>query len=114
VRSVVSLSERGVDVLEDNVVPIVSVVIPCLNEIGAVAGVVRRTLRGIAETSLPGEVIIVDNGSTDGTAAEALRAGARVVVENVPGYGSALRRGFAEARGKYIIMADGDDTYPTE
>jgi hypothetical protein len=110
----ISISQPGSEILEDSADPVVSVVIPCLNEVGAIGGVVRRTLEGFAKLSLPGEIIIVDNGSTDGTAAEASRAGARVVVENRPGYGSALRRGFAEARGRYIIMADGDDTYPTE
>src|SRR5205823_4182571 len=94
--------------------PVVSVVIPCLNEIGAIAGVVRRTLVGLEQLALPGEVIVVDNGSTDGSAAAAMRAGARVVAEHRPGYGNALRRGFAEARGQYIIMADGDDTYPID
>jgi hypothetical protein len=111
---VVALSQLGNEVLENGTDPIVSVVIPCLNEVGAIARVVRRTLAGFVELSLPGEVIIVDNGSTDGSAAEAARAGARVVIENRPGYGSALKRGFAEARGRYIIMADGDDTYPTD
>jgi hypothetical protein len=94
--------------------PAVSIVIPCLNEAGAIAAVVRRALAGLDELGLDGEVIVVDNGSTDGTAVEAGRAGARVVFESRPGYGSALRRGFSEARGDYIVMADGDDTYPID
>ena len=58
-----------------------------------------------------GEVIVVDNGSTDRSRDEALAAGARVVDESQRGYGAAHRRGFAEARGAVIVMADADDTY---
>lgn len=90
----------------------VSVVIPCLNEGGAIGGVVRQALVGLAELGVAGEVLVIDNGSTDASASEARDAGARVVVEPVRGYGNAYKRGFAEARGRYIVMADGDGTYP--
>jgi hypothetical protein len=92
----------------------VSVVIPCLNEEHAIGGVVRQALAGIAALGVPGEVLVVDNASTDRTAEEAEGAGARVVVEPLRGYGNAYKRGFAEARGRYLVMADGDGTYPVD
>lgn len=92
----------------------VSVVLPCLNERDAIGAVVARALAGIRSTGRTGEVVVVDNGSLDDTAAVAARAGARVVLEQARGYGNAVRRGFAEARGRYIVMADGDGTYPVE
>lgn len=92
----------------------VSLVIPCFNEEGAIARVVQKGLAGLQKLGVSGEVLVVDNGSTDGSASEARRAGARVVFEARSGYGSALMRGFNEARGRYLVMADGDDTYPVE
>jgi glycosyltransferase involved in cell wall biosynthesis len=89
----------------------ISVVIPCLNEERAIAQVVAWGWEGIAGTRRPGEVIVVDNGSTDNSAQLAREAGARVVYESRPGYGSAYLRGLAEARGRYVFMADGDGTY---
>ena len=94
--------------------PSVSVVIPCLNEAPAIRRVVERALAGLAGSGLSGEIVVVDNGSTDTTAAIAEAAGARVVCEPRQGYGNALRRGFAEARGTYVVMADGDETYPID
>jgi glycosyltransferase involved in cell wall biosynthesis len=95
----------------DSVVRI-SVVLPCLNEEGAVGGVIDDAWRGIESTGLPGEVLVVDNGSTDRSAAIAREHGARVVQEPERGYGSAYLRGLAEARGDLIVMADADGTYP--
>ena len=89
----------------------ISVVIPCLNEERSIAEVVTWGWEGIAGTGRPGEVIVVDNGSTDRSAELAREAGARVVHEPRPGYGSAYLRGLAEARGRYVFMADGDGTY---
>ena len=89
----------------------VSVVLPCLNEAATVAACVAKARRWFDSAGLRGEVIVVDNGSTDGSRAEAERAGARVVDEPHPGYGAAHLRGFAEARGEIIVMADADDTY---
>lgn len=89
----------------------VSVVMPCLNEAEGVGLCVEKALRGIAALGVSGEVVVVDNGSTDGSPEIAERAGARVVHESRRGYGSAYLRGFAEARGKYLVMGDADDTY---
>jgi glycosyltransferase involved in cell wall biosynthesis len=90
---------------------VVSVVIPCLNEVESVGECVRQALAGIEASGQEGEVLVVDNGSTDGSAEAARRAGARVVEESTRGYGSAYRAGFAAARGRYVVMADADLTY---
>ncbi|OGS03036.1 MAG: hypothetical protein A2339_07475 [Elusimicrobia bacterium RIFOXYB12_FULL_50_12] len=89
----------------------VSVVIPCLNEEKTIASCVDKAMKSFAEGGLRGEVIVVDNGSTDQSKAIAAARGAKVIDETRKGYGSALRRGIDEAQGSYIIMADGDDTY---
>ncbi len=88
-----------------------SVVIPCLNEAENVEHCVSAALDAIADTKLVGEVIVADNGSVDGSAELAARAGAIVVHEPVRGYGNAYRAGFAAASGDYIVMADADLTY---
>jgi glycosyltransferase involved in cell wall biosynthesis len=88
-----------------------SVVIPCLNEAEAIALVVEKARRTMAAEGIVGEVIVADNGSDDGSAELAAAAGARVVHEPRKGYGSAYLAGFAAARGHYIMMGDGDDTY---
>jgi glycosyltransferase involved in cell wall biosynthesis len=92
----------------------ISVVLPCLNEERAVGAVVDAAWRGIESTGEEGEVILVDNGSTDRSAEIAAEHGARVVYEPRPGYGSAYLRGLAEAQGEVIVMADADGTYPLE
>lgn len=89
----------------------VSIVMPCLNEEESVEASVRKAWEGLARLGLRGEVIVVDNGSTDRSAELAAAAGARVVREPDRGYGRAHLRGFAEARGRYIVMGDCDNTY---
>ncbi len=91
--------------------PRVSVVIPCLNEAESIERCVRAALGVFEEHGIDGELLVVDNGSTDGSAMLAARAGARVVREPRRGYGSAYRAGFAAARGEYIVMLDADLTY---
>ena len=88
----------------------VSVVIPCLNEAANIEACVAAALRALELAGIPGEVIVADNGSEDGSAELAEAAGARVIHEPVRGYGSAYMAGFADARGEYIVMADADLT----
>jgi hypothetical protein len=90
---------------------LVSVVIPCLNEAENVERCVAAARAVLDREGLPGEVIVSDNGSEDGSAELAAGAGARVVHERRRGYGSAYLAGFAAARGRYIVMADADLTY---
>jgi glycosyltransferase involved in cell wall biosynthesis len=89
----------------------VSIVIPCLDEAETIAECVARARAVLAESGLAGEVIVVDNGSTDGSGELARAAGARVVEEPRRGYGSAYLAGLAVARGDYIVMLDADLTY---
>ena len=89
----------------------VSVVLPCLNEEETVAACVKKALGWFEREGIDGEVVVVDNGSTDRSREEALRAGARVIEESRRGYGAAHLRGFADSRGEIIVMADADDTY---
>jgi Glycosyl transferase family 2 len=94
--------------------PQISVVIPCLDEEEAVGRVVEQALEGIRRSGRSGEVIVVDNASTDRSAEVAAAHGARVVSERRRGYGSAYLTGLAEARGDYIVMGDADETYPLQ
>lgn len=91
--------------------PLVSVVIPCLNEEQNIEQCVRDAQAALAAGGFNGEVIVVDNASEDRSAEVAEAAGARVVPERRRGYGSAYLAGFAAARGEYIVMADADLTY---
>ena len=100
------LAESG-----DAVDPLVSVVIPCLNEAGTLRRCIEKAWAGLAVAEVSGEVVVADNGSTDDSRAIALDAGARVVHVPVRGYGSALKAGIQAARGQYVVMGDADDTY---
>jgi glycosyltransferase involved in cell wall biosynthesis len=91
--------------------PEVSVVIPCLNEADTLPSCIEKALRALNEHAIAGEVIVADNGSTDGSQALATKMGARLINVEAPGYGSALIGGIAAARGKFILMGDGDDSY---
>jgi glycosyltransferase involved in cell wall biosynthesis len=91
--------------------PLVSVVIPCLNEAASIEKCVALAREVLDRNDIAGEVVVADNGSSDGSADIAAKAGARVVHESRRGYGSAYLAGFRAARGKYIVMADADLTY---
>lgn len=88
-----------------------TIVMPCLNESETLGTCVRKARAAIAEAAIAGEVLVADNGSTDGSIEIAEAAGARVVHVRDRGYGSALRGGIAAARGDYVLMADSDDSY---
>ena len=91
--------------------PFISIVMPCLDEEQTVEVCVRKAQGWLSSSGLAGEVIVVDNGSTDRSAEIAAAAGARIVREPRRGYGAALRCGFAAARGDWIVMGDCDNTY---
>ena len=97
--------EDGGDSLE------LSVVMPCLNEAATIGRCVEKALRTIREEGIRGEVIVADNGSTDGSVALAVAQGARIVHVAEPGYGNALRGGISAARGRYVLMGDADESY---
>ena len=84
---------------------------PCLNEAETVGACVRKARDAMAALGVPGEVVIADNGSTDGSRLLAESAGALVIPVPVKGYGSALQAGCLAARGRYLIMGDSDDSY---
>ena len=88
-----------------------TVVMPCLNEAETVATCVRKAVGFLREHDISGEVVIADNGSTDGSQQLATDAGARVVPVPEKGYGNALMGGIVAARGRFIIMGDADDSY---
>ncbi len=88
-----------------------TVVMPCLNEAETVATCVRKAVECMKRHGIDGEVVIADNGSTDGSQQLARDAGARVVHVDEKGYGNALMGGIRAARGRYVIMGDADDSY---
>ena len=89
----------------------VSIVMPCLNEAETLAACIRKAQAAIIEHQLSAEIVIADNGSTDGSATIARRLGARVVAVREKGYGSAVSGGVRAARGKYIVLADTDGSH---
>jgi glycosyltransferase involved in cell wall biosynthesis len=89
----------------------ISVVMPCLNEARTVGVCVDKAFWALQELGTRGEVVVADNGSTDGSQAIAREHGARVIDVQRRGYGHALRAGIQAARGRYIIMGDADDSY---
>jgi hypothetical protein len=89
----------------------VTVLMPCLNEAETVATCVRKAAGFLREHGIDGEIVVADNGSTDGSQRLAEEAGARVVAVSAKGYGNALMGGIVAAQGRYIIMGDADDSY---
>ncbi len=97
--------------VEGRQTPLVSVVIPCLNEAENIESCVAAALQALGRMGVQGEVVVADNDSEDDSVRLAEQAGARVVVERRRGYGSAYLAGFAASNGRYIVMADADLTY---
>jgi len=88
-----------------------TILMPCLNEAETLADCVRKAKDYLARSGIEGEVLVADNGSSDGSPAIAQAHGARVVAVAAPGYGSALKGGIDSAQGRYIIMGDADGSY---
>ena len=91
--------------------PEVSIVMPCLNEEDTLGTCIEKAQRSLREGGIAGEIIVADNGSTDGSPNIATQMGVRVVHVSAKGYGNALMGGIAAARGQFIIMGDADDSY---
>lgn len=106
-----SLGITAAPILIDRSEVELSVVMPCLNEADTLAVCIEKAQRAMREAQIAGEVVIADNGSTDGSPEIARKLGARVVPVTAKGYGNALMGGIAAARGKYVIMGDADDSY---
>lgn len=100
--------------LENTYHPGVSVIFPCLNERETIERAVTQAIRALAENGIEGEVVVADNGSTDGSPFLAHRAGARVVAVAQRGYGAALHAGIRAARFRWVVFADCDLSYPLE
>lgn len=91
-----------------------SIVMPCLNEAETVATCIRKAKTWLNKNHIEGEIVVADNGSTDGSQGLAASAGARVITVGEKGYGSALIAGIAAACGEFVIMGDADDSYDFE
>ena len=91
--------------------PELSVLMPCLNESLTIGTCIEKSVATMEQLGIHGEVIVADNGSTDGSQSIATELGARVVQIETRGYGSALRGGIAAARGRFVVMGDSDDSY---
>ncbi len=99
------------DKKEDELKVVVSVILPCLNEEASVGICIEKCFQIFSEQGIAGEVVVVDNGSSDRSKEIILKSQARLIEESRRGYGSAYLKGFAAAKGYFLIMADADDTY---
>ena len=88
-----------------------TILMPCLNEAETLATCIRKAKRGLSDNRIVGEIVVADNGSTDGSQEIASMEGARVVHVQEKGYGAAIAGGIREAAGKYVVMGDADDSY---
>ncbi|MCX5494233.1 glycosyltransferase family 2 protein [Kaistia dalseonensis] len=104
-------SSSGLNGLEQNVNIELTILMPCLNEAETLAICIRKAKAFLVQTGIAGEVLIADNGSTDGSRAIAEAEGARVIPVATKGYGAALRGGISSASGTFVIMGDADDSY---
>lgn len=102
--------KKGEKRLEEREVEL-TILMPCLNEAETLETCIKKAMSFLTDNHVDGEVLIADNGSTDGSQDIAIRNGARVVNIEQKGYGSALRGGSEKARGKYVVMGDADDSY---
>ena len=88
-----------------------TILMPCLNEAETIETCIQKAKKALEENHIHGEVLVADNGSTDGSQKIAKKNGARVINVPIKGYGAALTQGTKEAYGKYCIMGDSDDSY---
>ncbi len=88
-----------------------TILMPCLNEAETLATCIRKARQFLASSGVVGEILVADNGSSDGSREIAQREGARVVPVAARGYGAALLGGIEAARGRFVIMGDADDSY---
>jgi glycosyltransferase involved in cell wall biosynthesis len=104
--------EAGIKTTRDTLaVPELSIVMPCLNEAETIGTCIQKAQAFLHQYKMLGEIVVADNGSTDGSQEIATLMGARVVTVEAKGYGNALMGGIMAARGRYIIMGDADDSY---
>lgn len=111
-ESILTLQDPQAERVDENRSRIeVSVVMPCLNEADTLGVCIEKAQRAFEENNIRGEIVVADNGSTDGSQNIAARMGARLVDVRAKGYGNALMGGIAAARGTFVIMGDADDSY---
>ncbi|HYC50561.1 MAG TPA: glycosyltransferase family 2 protein, partial [Gemmatimonadaceae bacterium] len=102
---------QNLPVTNATVLPEVSIVIPCLNEAETIETVIREARAALDGSGIAGEIVVGDNGSTDGSQELARQLGARVIPVPTRGYGAALMGAITEARGRFIVMGDADASY---
>lgn len=107
--SAAGVTAPGID--HDDIDCELTILMPCLNEAETLASCIRKAAAFLARSGVRGEILVADNGSTDGSQAIATALGARVAAIADRGYGAALRGGIGAARGRYVIMGDADDSY---